>query len=272
MRYWSYYLSQRAKRPKNLSIAVLLFTLFYHSGCSTSKETVDIDHSIASTEIVAMVNALPSSLQTFSAEGIINIDSPRLTQSAGFQLAVKKPDSVRIIVEGPFGITMGRALLTKEHYIAYNALQNSVYEGNIKSGARMFRWLDIPPSVIVDVLTGIRRFDNDQMTPDSFSVSGENYVLQFINSTGLKKFTINSRSMRITRVETFDTETRSLLWSEQYDYRQNNTGMWEPTTVTVIVPEKELFVEIVFDTVVFNPALNGLSISYPNDAERITAK
>ncbi|MDD8019286.1 MAG: DUF4292 domain-containing protein, partial [Bacteroidota bacterium] len=191
------------QHPKSIYLLVL-FTTLYVAGCASHKEAIEIDRSATSTEVMSMVNSLSNSLQTFSAEGSLSIDSPRLSQSAGFQLAVKKPDSLRIILEGPFGITVGQALITKEHFIAYNALQNSVYEGKTSSGFAMMKGIDISPDVIVDAATGIRRFDDDQTQPDSFYISQNNYILKFLSLAGWKVYTVDGNSQRIIRVETFN--------------------------------------------------------------------
>lgn len=239
------------------------------AGCSSGKESIEIKNLMGASDVISTVNASSSAIKTFSADGSINITSPRLTQSIGFQLEVKKPDSVKIVIEGPFGITVGQALLTKENFIAYNAVQNSVYTGRTDAKAGFMKMIDIPPAVFVDALSGVRRFDGEQSAPDSFSISGATYVLQFVDQSYVKKYVVAVQSNRIIRVEQINRASGELLWREEYEYEKNETT-WEPAMATIFIPEKETTVEIVYNSIKINTIIPALTIHYPDDAERVT--
>ncbi len=244
-------------------IAALLF------GCSVERETVTADRSFSASEIMMMVNSLPASIQTFSAVGSVNVETPQMSQTAVFDLAVKKPDSIRIIVEGPFGITVARALFTNHHFIAYNALNNTLYTGDPAKGMKSFPFFSgFESGVLIDAISGVRRFDESFAVPDSFSISEETYRFQFTNGMYVTKISVDPRSMRIVRVQTYSHDA-SLMWEELYTYVQGSDGLWQPSTSKIIVPERLTSIEFMFDEVMFNPALSSLSIAYPDDAEQI---
>ena len=245
------------------SIATLLF------GCSSEKETITADRSFSASEIMMMVNSLPASIQTFSAVGSVNVETPQMSQSAGFDLAVKKPDSIRIIVEGPFGITVARALLTNHHFVAYNTLNNTLYTGDPAKGMRSLPFFSgIESGVLIDAISGVRRFNDSFVMPDSFSITDETYRFQFTNGMYVTKISVDPRSMRIIHVQTY-AHDESLMWEELYTYVQGSSGLWQPATSKIIVPERLTSIEFMFDEVTFNPALSSLSIAYPDDAEQI---
>ncbi|MBI2427281.1 MAG: DUF4292 domain-containing protein [Ignavibacteriales bacterium] len=238
-------------------------------GCSAEKETFTADRSFSPTEIILMVNALPASIQTFSAVGSVNVETPQMSQSAGFDLAVKKPDSLRIIVEGPFGITVARALFTQHHFVAYNALNNTLYTGDPDKGMKSLPFVSgIEPGVIIDAISGVRRFNDSFSIPDSFAVTNDAYIFRFTNGLYVTKISVDARSMRIAKVQTF-TYDKTLMWEEFYSYVQGNDGLWQPAASKIFVPERLTSIEFLFDEVTINPSLTSLSIAYPDDAEQI---
>ena len=251
-------------RLSALCCSLLLFV----EGCSSEKETMTERLLDGSNDVISAVNAASSVVRTFSADGSISVASPRITQSAGFRLDVKRPDSVKLVIEGPFGITVARAVFTKEHFIAYSALQNSVYEGNTDAKSGFIKMIDVPPALIIDALAGIRRFAPDETSPDSFSVSGRNYRLQFFSNRTIKRYGVDISSNRIVSVETLNRENGTLLWRESYEYERTDSS-WDPLSVTITVPEKQTTVEIVYNSVSINPDLSPLTIAVPEDAERI---
>lgn len=237
------------------------------SGCSSTRETTT-DHSLSASDIITSVNAHADSIRTFSAYGNINIETPTMNQGAGFDLAVKKPDSVRIVVEGPFGITVAKALFTKERFVAYNALNNTVYEGDPSKGLQSLPMMSsIPAEVLIDALSGVRRFNNFSMEPDSFYVTDKFYAFVFFGKQNTSKFKIDPISMRISNVKTFNPKGE-LLWEETYSYRQLESGRWRPVTARIMVTEKQIALDISFDEITINEAIGSMLITIPEDAER----
>ena len=247
-----------------------MLTLLLLAGCSAKKETFTADSSLTSSEIIEMVNALPLSIQTFSAVGSVNVETPQMSQSAGFDLAVKKPDSIRIIVEGPFGITVARALFTQHHFVAYNALNNTIYTGDPDKGMKSLPFFaGIEPAVIIDALSGVRRFSDMFSEPDSFTITNDGYVFRFTNDMYVTKISVDGRSMRIAKVQTYKNDA-TLMWEEFYSYIQGNDGTWQPTASKIFIPERLTTIEFLFDEVTINPSLSSLTLEFPDDAEQVS--
>lgn len=254
-------------RSGNKILLPFIAALLY--GCSVKKEIITADRSFSASEIMMMVNSLPASIQTFTAVGSLNVETPQMSQSAGFDLAVKKPDSIRIIVEGPFGITLGRALFTNHHFVAYNALNNTLYSGDHAKGMKSFPFFSgVESDVLIDAISGVRRFSDAFVTPDSFSIVDETYRFRFTNGMYVTFIFVDPHSMRINHVQTYSLDA-SLMWEEYYTYVQGKDGLWQPATSKIIVPERMTSIEFMFDEVTFNPVLSSLSIAYPDDAEQI---
>lgn len=246
---------------------VAVFAVGDFSGCSSTVQTTT-DHSLSASDIIASVNAHADSIQTFTAYGSINIETPTMNQGAGFDLAVKKPDSVRISVEGPFGITVAKALFTKQRFIAYNALNNTIYDGDPSKGLRSLPMMSsFPPEVLIDAMSGVRRFTDTEIEPDSFYTTNKFYTIVLSDKKYTTKFKIDPASLRISNVKTFDTDGE-LLWEETYTYRQSENGEWRPSSARIAVPNKPITLDISFDEVTINEPIESMLITLPDDAER----
>ncbi len=265
------------KKVSFIFTVILFLLLVYIGGCSSTRGTI-VDRSFSSYQIMEAVNSLSDSIHTFSAYGSINVVTPQLSQGAGLDLLVKKsespmgPDSIRIIVEGPFGITLVKALFTRTHFTAYNALNNTLYEGDPNKGMRMLPIMSsFPPDLLIDALSGVRRFDDHSVEPDSFYTTESFYVLVFSNDIGRSIFSIDLQSLRIVKVKTYKNGGE-LLWEESYDYRKMDNGSYQQETARIHVPERSITVEINFDEITLNSSIDSMTISTPDDAERVTLR
>lgn len=258
------------KKNIHIVIAVAAAVMMHLTGCSTD-ETVLPESSMAPEELIERINALPETITSFTAAGSIFVESPQMAQSAGFELAVKKPDSVLITVSGPFGITLGQGLFTKERFIAYSTLNNTVYHGNSGAGMQslpFFAGIDI--GVLIDALSGLRRFDDALGAPDSFAVGPHSYIFTFRGNPRVTKYYVDARTYLITRVVAY-RDDNAVIWEERYTYSGTpENGNWKPSTVTIVVPGRSVRVELVYDEISVNGALPDFSIGYPDDASQVT--
>jgi hypothetical protein len=254
---------------KNFVFIIAVASAWLLTGCSTD-ETILPETSVTPGEIISRINAQPGAIHSFTAAGSIYVETPQMSQSAGFDLAVKKPDSVLITVSGPFGITLGQGLFTKATFIAYSALNNTVYQGNSGAGMQslpFFAGIDI--DVMIDALSGIRRFDDSFGEPDSFTVGTRSYIFTFRGNPRTTKFFVDARSYLITRVITFRADD-TVLWEERYTYTAAAEGLWQPSSVKVTVPDRSMSMELIYDEILLNGTLPEFSIKYPDNASRIT--
>ena len=249
---------------------IVVFTMSAISGCASVKEAVTFDRTLAYDQIIDMVNTQASKVQTFSAEGSLSINSPRMAQTAGFEVHVRRPDSVKIVVSGPFGITVGEALFTKDRFVAYSPLQNTLYNGNTSVSTGFMGTIDVPPAVVLDALTGVRNFDAPKTYPDSFYVTRSFYIAKFSTPKGWSTYTVDPVSGHIVEVERNSNDNKTTEWRETYSYTKNENNEWQPVTTEIDIPAKKLHISIDYSAVHYNRPLPSLFIAYPNDAERVT--
>ena len=261
------------------NFAIVFLAAIIAAGCSSREEIVKPDLMLSPATVMAFVNSQSALIQTFTANGSVDIQTPQIAQSAGFDLAVKKSegsqqkpgaDSIRLVIEGPFGITVGKMLLTRSTFKVYNAFSNTLYEGDTEKGLHTLPGLNgFNIELVIDAMSGVRRIEDNFIFPDSFYTINNSYILAFLTDTSKILFTVDGASLRITDVKTFSPKG-TVTRKESYSYTRSKEGIWEPSRARIDIPEKSASIEIYFDDVAINPGIEALMVSFPDDADRVT--
>ena len=79
--------------------------------------------------LIMLVREHQDRLQSMAGYGTVTFESPEMAGTASFQLALRKPDSLLVTFEGPFGIDIGTLFVSAGKYLMYNSLENTVVTG-----------------------------------------------------------------------------------------------------------------------------------------------
>ncbi len=241
-----------------LCAAVLLF-----GGCSLVRETaVTMDSSAAG--VVVRVNARVGTVNTMHASGTLAIESPTMSNTASFLLNVRRPDSAKIIIRGPFGIRVGEALFTGSRFTFYNALTNEVVRGDVlEDGMPGIMDLHIKPVDIYNTFSGTRAFAAGETVPDSFMVSEKKYVLVFLHGAERTRYVVDPESFTIVSVQQISSGGGISL-EEEYAFSKRSDGIFEPETVRILRDDSAVLLS--YERVTRNTALDPFTIEIPDDA------
>lgn len=250
--------------------AVVFFAAVFAAGCATAPKPV-LYEALSEDGLRIRLRQTAFDIKPFSAEGTVTVNTPTMTQAAGFDLSTRGMDSLKINIYGPFGITLGSALYTRQAFMAYNALNNTVYRGSPEKRVSNFPFAkDIPLELFVSSFQGIY-FPRHFSTLDSLTLAAQNYYRFVIaNDNGtVDHFEYNERINRITKC-TRRTAVGAPLWSVEYTYDRTDGGIIMPESVEITVPQKELTLFIEYDDVRRDTIVQEFSLSYPDDASFIT--
>jgi outer membrane lipoprotein-sorting protein len=196
------------KRIKYLIIPISILILFFDS-CVPSKPTEDIE-LLPSERLINKLEANRRKIKNFEGIGIFEIESDQYNNSANFQIVMQKPDSIYFSVLGPFGIELAQALVTKENYIFYDAMQNVAYKGKVNDTIlkNIFK-INLSFSDLLDAFIGsVNLTSNLYKQPDNYSVEGEQYILTYIDKDEELKsvYKVDIRQLGITeyKLTSFD--------------------------------------------------------------------
>ena len=126
------------------------------AACGTTREGLVLDTGLVPADVlIERVSEESEKVRTLAGSGTLIFDSPRLSGAAEFTLALSKPDSLLVKLEGPFGMDVGLLFLDADGYVAYNTMQNEVMAGGADSSAlRALIPVPLAPNQIVAAFVG----------------------------------------------------------------------------------------------------------------------
>ena len=208
-------------------------------------------------------------MTTFEAKGSISVESPTVVNSGSFELWLKRPDSVRVDVEGPFGIRLASALFAHDRYVLYNSFKNEVIDGVFDGRtAPAFMDIRIDPADVVDTFCGTRAFRAGETSPDSFSIGDEEYSLLFSHDRGWTRYHVDGESLRLTGIEHIDS-TGEVSSEEQFKYERNSDGAIRLQSIELTQEKLQSSVMLYYDHVDLNMPVAAMLIEVPPDARRV---
>lgn len=258
------------KRIKYLLIPLSIFIFFFES-CVPSKPTEDVE-LLPSERLINKLEANRRKIKNFEGVGVFEIESEQFNNSANFQVVMQKPDSIYFSVLGPFGIELAQALVTKNNYIFYDAIQNVAYEGEVNDDIlkNIFK-INLSFSDLLDAFVGsVNLTSNLYKQPDNYSVEGEQYVLTYINKDEELKsvYKVDIRQLGITEysLTSFD---KSIDLEGKYSKFELIENVAIPFNIEILNKVLNQEVKITYKNIYANS--KGLTVKFelPDDAEII---
>lgn len=187
------------------------FLLIFNYGCVPSQPTEEFE-LLPSERLINKLESNRRKIKNFDGSGTINVTTPSMDNSATFRVVLVKPDSIYLTILGPFGIELAQALVTKQKFTFYDALQNTAYVGAVNSESlqSIFR-INLSFEDLVDAFVGaVNLTQNLYRPPDNYVVEGNKYVLTYQDSARLNTtiYKVDVRQLGITdyQLYNFDNE------------------------------------------------------------------
>ena len=222
--------------------------------------------------ILQTVESHRDAVRTLQGSGRVAIETPELAQSAAFQVALVKPDSLLVNVEGPFGLELASALITRTSFIFYNSLRNQVLTGptDVETLSRILR-LRLTFDDAISLFTGGIFLGEDRTAPDSFETDGDSYVLTFRHAGTTRRYWVEPEHLLITRIEQAGTDGKPVAEQRFSDFRTVD-GVRLPSRIRVTLQREQRMISIAYSSVALNRAVPAMAISVPDNAERRTIR
>ena len=250
---------------------VLIFcSIVALSGCAPTKELRKPGTNYSVQQVIDAVNSRRHDVTTLEAKGSIAVESPSITSSGSFELRLKRPDSVLVDIEGPFGIHVASALFAKGRYTFYNSFKNEVMEGEV-TGANLpvFMNMRIDPDNVIDTFCGTRTFLPEETSPDSVTVKDDSYILFFHQKNGATQYSIDSQALLMTGIVHIDSAGD--VWSEErFEYERRGDRTAALQSIRFIQDQTQSSVSLFYDDLQLNGPVGPLTLHVPLDARRIS--
>lgn len=239
------------------------------AGCTSTRTVAVGTASVSFEDAVDRSDDVYERLQSLSADGTIRIETPSLSQSGDFQLTLRKPDSVQITVEGPFGIRVAQAMITRSTFQAYSALENKLYVAattpeNLQKALR----IDLAFDDILALFTGGRILEADRRAPDASGADGSDAYFLFNDGDRSRRYVVDPSTLAIRKIQILDR--RGAMTFEQTFSDQIAAGdIILPKIARATLHQRRQVITLRYDGLRPNPVDLQFSFSPPGNARRV---
>ncbi len=254
-------------------ISYLLFAtaVIFISGCAPVKPTVKPE-ILSAERLVDKLEVNRRRIRAFEGTGSLIINSDGVENKALFKITLVKPDSIQLSIMGPFGIELGDAVVAGHHYIFYDALQNTAYEGELNENVlkNIFK-IDLPFSDLMDAFLGAVNLTNHlYVKPTKYSVDYDKYILTYIDSLNQQKdiYKVDIRQLGITDYDITNL-SGDLLFTGKYSDFDLVENVAVPYSVNINDSQDDQTLSIKYKTIIVNKPYIHLNFSIPTDANVI---
>jgi len=250
-------------------LPVLSLPVFFIA-CSGSQTGSELER-IPVREIKQRINQNSGLIETLEASGNISFDSPEQSGTGWIEVKIKKPDTVYVKIEGPFGISIANVLITRNDFIYYNAQENKAITGpstDINIGAILR--IKVSFDELINGFTA--GFNFEESPDDSTGANSENnlYVIQTDNSHGKQKYFVEPARYTIQRYNYLDKDNKSLVEVNYSNYQKESSAgknVYIPATIKIKNPPSKQTVYVDYVNKEINKKDLTFKIKIPKSAK-----
>jgi len=239
------------------------------AGCSSSSGTSIGSRTLSVERVQETVQMNQDRVRSLKAEGRISVENPTTAQSGSFELVLHKPDSLLVRLQGPFGIKVGSALLTRDSLFYYNSFQNKLISGST-TRENLSRILKFNASFddLLSLFTGGIFLPDDLRAADESRYESGQFVLVYHADGGLRQYWIDPSNSLIAKIDILDGEGKLVL--EQTFERFNDVdGVSIPSVIRFIQPRERQLVFLTYSSCALNSESSPIMLAVPPSAERV---
>lgn len=251
-------------------IAVFIFPLFLQN-CAPTRP-VEKERVMPPERLVKKIEGNRRKVKTFTGNGVINIESSKFSGSATFEILMKKPDSIKISIYGPFGIELAHALVSKNEFTFYDVMRNNLYKGNIDRDVlnEIFK-INLSFDDLIDAFSGsVNLTDKLLRVPDSYYQNEDNFVLSYddAETNTRSTFLIENENLALLKYRLDDEENNKIIESDYKDFELFD-GVPIPYKTYVTYFKEDQKLELDYRKIRINSEIGKLTIDLPNDVNII---
>jgi outer membrane lipoprotein-sorting protein len=240
------------------------------NGCAptASRHALSVDDMNIRT-LLSTIARHQNTFRSMEADGSVAVETPTFSNSGSFELHIKKPDSLLVKIEGPFGIDIANLMLTQEKFLVYNSLQNKIIRGTTsKQAIESLLNIDIDFSDILNLFGGVVSLDRESNLPMDYSVDNNQYMLAFHSSNEVSRYWIDPDMFSITRIQVQDQQGNPVREVAFSDFRSQNTT-WLPYHMKVSDYRGRKSITLIYTDARVNIQNVTFPFAFPENAEQI---
>ncbi|HXG00740.1 MAG TPA: DUF4292 domain-containing protein [Bacteroidota bacterium] len=250
--------------------ALCLFCLALFTSCAPKRSAVVLDTDVTSPQLlISLVETNARKLVSLVGSGVITFESPEVAGTAAFVSTLKKPDSLLVTLEGPFGIDVGTFFLSRDTYVVYNSFENTLLTGNPhRTAIRSIIPFEMTSDQILNAFAGIFPIPYAQASPTDYRIADEKFVLTYRCGANVCSYWIDPRYLLVVRYEMRDA-AGDLLVQAQVSSLIEQDGVSSARRIRITFPAQQRQVSIAYDSFTLNTPETDFRYSLPANARRI---
>jgi hypothetical protein len=249
--------------------SIICLCVILAASCAPRRTEIGLAGTPAPGELLGRIAAERSTITTLAGKGELTFESPDRSGSAFFRFAVRRPDSLLIRLQGPFGIEVGSLLLTPDETLFYNAMENTLLSGNATM-RRIQNFLPFPidrPG-LMDLFAGQIPPPRDTAAL-GVSRAGDGLTLTGRYEGSTTTWEIDPDDWTVRRMSVVDSAGLLTLEAEASEFRSID-GVPLPDRVRFAMPEEGRYLSVYFTSRTVNGDLPPFQLSAPRSARRVT--
>jgi len=257
------------KKLKALLLTFIIILLLGASGCAPT-QIVREKASLSSERLIKKLEANRRKILNFEGTGTLIVNSNQLNTSASFKVTLIKPDSISLLIMGPFGIELAQTLVTKDDFKFYDVLRNTLFIGETNEYVlqNIFR-INLPFSDLMDAFIGsVNLTKHLYKEPNKYTIIDDLYKLTYVDSSQklITDYTIDMNKLGIVDYKLFE-QTGDIILTGQYSKFKMIQNVAVPFEIDVQNRRENQQVKIHYKKVVTNSNNISISFNIPDDAK-----
>jgi hypothetical protein len=239
--------------------------------CAPTRSGIALDTTaINAFDLLQKMRETSAKVGTLEGKGTITFESPELGGSAAFELSLKKPDSLLVLFEGPFGIDVGTLFLSRERYVVYSSLENVVITGVPRTSTiRSVIPFDLTYDQILNAFSGTFDIPDDVTSVRSFGIDDDQFLIRVDSGSKAWLYWIDSRHVQVTRFEVRDRSDHLLMQATTAAFAEESDA-FAPKRIVIWFPQEQRQISVHYSTLTINPPNPSFVYSVPLDARTLT--
>ena len=242
-------------------------TVLLLSSCSPKPSELLLDtKAVTASTLISLVQERQNKLQSVVGKGTVTFESPEIAGSAAFELSLKRPDSLLVTFEGPFGIDLGTLFISREKYLLYNSMENRVITGIPTSAAiRSLIPFDLTMDQVIGAFSGSFPMPSDSQSLQTFSIEDEMFLLTFRCGKNLCRFWVDNRDVLVRKYEVRNEHDDLIMDATSSSFAEDG-AVHAPKRIRIRFPGQDRQVSVSYSSITLNDPNPSFAYTVPPNA------
>ena len=250
--------------------AAVVFLMLVFASCAPKRSELMLDtHAVDPASLMRIVREGHARLHSMVGGGTVTFESPEIAGSASFDISLKKPDSLLVRFEGPFGIDVGTLFLSPRKYIVYNSLENRVVTGVPRVEAmRSVIPFDLTYTQILDAFSGQFTLPADPESVRAYAIDDHQFFLSMACGNTLCTYWVDPEYRLVSKYQIQDAQGRLILEALASGMTEQDS-VSAPRRIKIRFPEDGRQISIFYSSLTLNAPQPSFEFSIPDNAQTI---